>query len=301
MMRRLAPLLAVGSLAAASALLGEARSASVACAASATPVYRFSGIRFDEQPYGAYVHIDILGRSCAPKGIGVWNVSFTTTNNIKPSNTGTTTIQVVVAKLGRPAFDSTGRFSLTTLPGPRVRVTLHALGEHTATAAVTVKQASCKCPTLPKGKRLNRSPSKAILDYIRNQEQFRSKPYDDLGPGKGACTVGYGHVLHNSPCTGSEKSVTKSEAEKQFEGDVGAAQADLAKYAHVDLDQNQYDAMLDFAFNAGIKGRNALLNALNSCDDAALFAQMRIYVTSKGQTLPSLAARREYEIALYQK
>jgi GH24 family phage-related lysozyme (muramidase) len=71
----------------------------------------------------------------------------------------------------------------------------------------------------------------------------------------------------------------------------------------VDLNQNQYDAMLDFAFNAGItsKGRRPFLAALNSCDFPALFAYMRKIVTSKGKRLQELVGRREYEIALFQK
>ena len=272
-------------------------------------VYSFSGIHFNLQPHENYVHVDIYGHTCARGGLGIWNVSVTVTNNINPRGTGTFDYTVAVKRVGEkavvPGRTVEGVISLTPLPGLRLRVELHggkAVGDNSQTVAATVKKGTCACPSLPKGQKLSRSPSKAILDFIRKREGgFRARPYDDLGPGKGACTVGYGHVLHNSPCTGAEQSITKTEAETIFQSDIADKQADMAKLIKVDLNQNQYDAILDFAFNAGIKGRKTLLDALNSCDFPALFAQMRIYVTSKGKTLQELVDRREYEISLFQK
>jgi GH24 family phage-related lysozyme (muramidase) len=247
-------------------------------------------------------------------------VSLTITNNIDPRNTGTLYIRVLVSQ---PGVRSTGTLtgysgppnpdihigevvplSLTLLPGRRIRVERSlASVTDSATVLATTRKGTCSCRTLAKGQRLTRSASKAITDFIRNRERFRSHPYNDLGDTKGSCTVGYGHVLHHSPCTGTEQTVTKTQAEALFQADVSKAEASLAANVRVDLTQNQYDALLDLAFNAGIGGkkRAALRSAINSCNSAVLFSEMRKLVYSKGKKLQELVNRREYEIALFQK
>jgi GH24 family phage-related lysozyme (muramidase) len=283
-------------------------------------IYSFSGVRFNWQPQGDYIHDDISGRTCAAGGLGAWNVSLTITNNINPRNTGTLYIRVLVTRPGIPATGTLTGYSgppnpgihigqampltLTLLPGRRVRVERSLAGvTRSATVRASARKGTCACPTLAKGQRLTRSAGKAIVDFIRARERFRSRPYNDLGDTKGACTVGYGHVLHYSPCTGTEPAITKAEGEALFETDVSRAEAALAANVRVDLNQNQYDALLDLAFNAGIRGqkRAALRTAINSCNSAGLFAEMRKLVYSQGEKLQELVNRREYEIALFQK
>ena len=76
-------------------------------------------------------------------------------------------------------------------------------------------------------------------------------PYNDMGSGQN-CTIGYGEYLHAGPCTGGETdSITISEAEARFRVKLQAYATPVRQGTHRGLTQAQFDALVDFSYNAG--------------------------------------------------
>jgi len=102
-------------------------------------------------------------------------------------------------------------------------------------------------PYVPKA-----SPTKtsdAGVTFITDYEGgFSPTPYDD---GYGNMTIGYGHVIR----PGENFSViTEAEGRALFAADLAGYEHAVTSYAHsigVVWDQNQYDALVSLAYNAG--------------------------------------------------
>lgn len=94
------------------------------------------------------------------------------------------------------------------------------------------------------------------INALEKMEGFSEKPYNDAA---GHCTVGYGHKIHNGPCKGDEKSVTKNEAkdllkkdvkkiEDQLLGDKGLIPPEIQDQ----LTQEQCDSIVILVYNIGV-------------------------------------------------
>jgi hypothetical protein len=57
---------------------------------------------------------------------------------------------------------------------------------------------------------------------LQNREKKMERYYDDMGPGKGNCTVGYGHLVHRNPCTPEElvRKVVEKDIMDGFDADI---------------------------------------------------------------------------------
>jgi len=98
-------------------------------------------------------------------------------------------------------------------------------------------------------------------DFVKRQEGgFRPRLYDlDGAPGLN-CTIGYGHLVHRGPCTGTDPAeapfsggITQSEAEALLDRDVAVAEGDVKNIldANVLLTQPMFDAFVSLLFNLG--------------------------------------------------
>lgn len=133
------------------------------------------------------------------------------------------------------------------------------------------------------------------LDFIAQWEGFRSKAYWDSTGGK--WTVGYGHtrqVTRDTTCT-------KARAREWMRADCAAA----ARYLNsldAGMTQGQWDALVSFAYNAGLGNlkRSTLLRLVrHSAPVEAVAAEFRKWVRSGGVVLEGLVLRREAEAMLY--
>ena len=98
-------------------------------------------------------------------------------------------------------------------------------------------------------------------EFIKGEEtindQFETYLYDDLGPGKGNCTIGYGYQVHAGPCDGRNEEmpfmngINEERAEELFNERVSGVQKTIHLYVGVPLTQNQYDALVSFTYNVG--------------------------------------------------
>jgi GH24 family phage-related lysozyme (muramidase) len=149
------------------------------------------------------------------------------------------------------------------------------------------------------------------LQFIKQWEGgFHSKPYNALSGNVGSCTIGYGHLLHKGLCTPKElkTSITEAQGLQILSNDVQIAVDGVNKYVTVQLSQNQFDAMVSFAFNIGVGcnscnsgfATSTVLKTLNEQKYGNVPAELNKYVTDKtGKKVQGLVNRRKYEGDLF--
>lgn len=138
------------------------------------------------------------------------------------------------------------------------------------------------------------SASQSLLDMIKKYEGFRESPY--ICPG-GQLTIGYGKAIK----PGEYTSITKSEAEILLRKTVAAFERSIKNLVQVPLNQNQYDALVSFAYNvgAGAFKKSDLLKKLNASDYKGAADELPKWNKSKGKVLKGLVRRREEERKLF--
>lgn len=150
------------------------------------------------------------------------------------------------------------------------------------------------------------------LDKIKAWEAFIPFAYDDFDPParrrkikmgdkvNGTLTIGYGH-------TGADvkpgMTVTEDRAEELLRRDVARFESAVDRLVKVDLNQNQFDALVSFCFNVGEGnfGSSTLLKKLNAGDYDAVPEELMKWTKSKGKKLQGLVNRRAAEAGLWAK
>lgn len=133
---------------------------------------------------------------------------------------------------------------------------------------------------------------------IKASEGYRSDVYKD--DGKGILTVGYGHTGADVDALGVGATITSQQGIDFFNSDLYKFEKDLERILPsnvlADLDQNQYDALIDFLWNTGATNSD-LFNTYVDNEDwqgAADFLRNH-YTTAGGHTLAGLITRRNEE------
>lgn len=102
------------------------------------------------------------------------------------------------------------------------------------------------------------SMSAAAKARMRKREQDVYNYYDDGGkPGVGNCTWGAGILAHLGPCTKDEigKEVSQAAIEAEFARRVAVAERGVRRNVRKQaLNQDQFDALVSLAYNAGVSG-----------------------------------------------
>lgn len=149
--------------------------------------------------------------------------------------------------------------------------------------------------------------SEAGIDLIKGFEGFRAKPYPDIA---GFMTVGFGHLIqHGEMCD----SITEEKATELLGEDLLQAEGIVNTHVTVDLNQNQFDALVSFVFNvgAGREGvkdgfvtlrsgnQSTMLKRLNMGDFEATAAQFLNWDHADGVESEGLLDRRKKEMNLF--
>jgi lysozyme len=134
------------------------------------------------------------------------------------------------------------------------------------------------------------------LQLIKDSEGFVGHVYLNA---VGKPTVGYGHLIK----AGEDFSdgLTEEQATELLQNDVKWAENAVAAAVTVSLNQNQFDALVDFTFNlgAGALQGSTLLKLVNQgkMDEAA--DEFPKWVHANGKVLPGLVTRRGAERDLW--
>lgn len=141
------------------------------------------------------------------------------------------------------------------------------------------------------------NPSLRCLELVKRFEGFRAKPY--LCPA-GVPTVGYGHTEGVSL---SDPAISREMAEALLVKDLVAFAAGVARMLSAPVSQNQFDALVSFAYNVGLGNlqRSTLLRRVNAGDVAGAAREFAKWTKAKGIELPGLMKRRAAERALFEE
>lgn len=137
--------------------------------------------------------------------------------------------------------------------------------------------------------------SDAGMAMTEGFEGLRLQAYQDCA---GIWTIGYGHT---GPDVVEGRTITQVEADGLLRMDLAAAVACVNRAVTVRLTQNQFDALVDFCFNAG-RGAflgSTLLQLVNRGDVAGAVAQFGRWVHAGGEVVAGLVRRRAAEAAMF--
>lgn len=134
--------------------------------------------------------------------------------------------------------------------------------------------------------------------------------YDDFDPKhriiepgmtvRGTLTAGVGHT---GPDVKPGLRITTAQSRAWLRADIDRFEAAVERLVKVPLSDNQFAALVSFAFNVGETNfaKSTLLRKLNRGDYEAVPAEMMKWVHSKGKRLQGLVNRRAQEGALWGK
>lgn len=137
--------------------------------------------------------------------------------------------------------------------------------------------------------------SEAGIGLTKRFEGLRLEAYQDSG---GVWTIGYGHTGSD---VGPGRCVTALEAEALLRADLRDAIDCVNGAVQVPLEQNQFDALVDFCFNAGRGSfrRSSLLAKVNAKDLEGAAGQFGLWVNVNGRPVTGLVRRRTAEAAMF--
>jgi lysozyme len=110
-------------------------------------------------------------------------------------------------------------------------------------------------------------------------------------------TIGYGHTNKVKP----GDAITEGEADILLALDVQEAERAVSSYVDVDINQNQFDALVSFVYNLGAGNfkSSTLLKKLNQGDYLGAANEFQRWNKAGGKVLRGLVRRREAEANLF--
>jgi len=141
--------------------------------------------------------------------------------------------------------------------------------------------------------------SAAGLATVKEFEGLRLKAYKCPAA---VWTIGYGHTsAAGAPMVTSDLEITREAAEEILKKDMVQYEDGVRKYVKVDLSQGQFDALVDFAYNAGVGAlaKSTLLKRVNAEKFDEVPAEFMKWTKGGGKELPGLVRRRRAEVKLW--
>jgi len=143
----------------------------------------------------------------------------------------------------------------------------------------------------------------AGIEMIKMFEGFRSAPYKCPA---GIPTIGYGATFYpnGKKVTMADKAITEAEGTVLLQSMLVSFEKYVDSYCRDDINQNQFDALVSFAYNLGpanLKSSTLLKKVNANPQDETITAEFMKWVKAGGKTLRGLVRRREAESLLYFK
>lgn len=122
------------------------------------------------------------------------------------------------------------------------------------------------------------------------------KPYIDP---VGVPTIGWGHTNHHEPKFTSATVWSQQQCDDVLAGDMATFETQVSRLAKVALSQNEFDALVSWAFNTGGPASATLWRKLNAGDRASIPAELAKWNLGGGKVLNGLVRRRKAEGQLF--
>lgn len=149
-----------------------------------------------------------------------------------------------------------------------------------------------------------RTVNAETISHVKRWEGCKLKAYPDPGSRDGnPWTIGYGHTSDSFLYVTKGLTITQAQADAALEHDLNETAAAIAGLVKVPLNDNQFGALVSFAFNVGVgafKG-STLLKKLNAGDYASVPAQLARWNKNDGKVMDGLTNRRAAEAGLWAK
>lgn len=129
-------------------------------------------------------------------------------------------------------------------------------------------------------------------------QQFEGLKLSSYQDQVGVWTIGYGHT--GSTVHGGQ-TISQTQADQLLRSDVAGAVTCVNNAVTAKINQNQFDALVDFVFNLGCHAllTSTLLRYVNSGQFAAAATQFQLWDHAGGVIVPGLLQRRQAEATLF--
>jgi len=137
------------------------------------------------------------------------------------------------------------------------------------------------------------------LALVKEFEGLRLKAYKCPAA---VWTIGYGHTsAAGAPIVSADMLISKENAEEILQRDMVQYEDGVRKLVTVGLTQGQFDALVDFAYNAGVGAlqKSTLLKKVNAEKFDEVPAEFMKWTKGGGKELPGLVRRRRAEVKLW--
>jgi lysozyme len=143
--------------------------------------------------------------------------------------------------------------------------------------------------------------SKKGLDLIKKFEGLKLKPYLCSA---GVPTIGYGNTLYENGKKVSLKDtiITEQRATELLSNSLKNLEQHVDSFCRDDINQNQFDALVSFAFNLGpynLKSSTLLKKVNKNPNDPTIRNEFMRWTKAGGKVLKGLVERRKCEADLY--
>ena len=129
-------------------------------------------------------------------------------------------------------------------------------------------------------------------------EKFEGLELNSYQDQVGVWTIGYGHT---GPTIAQGQTITQDQAALLLQSDVARAVHFVNNAVTAAINQNHFDALVDFAFNLGTGAllSSTLLRDLNAGDFASAASQFPLWDHAGGVAVAGLLVRRQAEQTLF--
>lgn len=136
------------------------------------------------------------------------------------------------------------------------------------------------------------------IAVLKHFESCSLSAYPDPATGGAPWTIGWGHT---GPEVVPGLVWTQSKADAQLLVDLSARELTVSCAVTGDVDQGQFDALVDFVYNLGAGNfeGSTLLKLVNAGDMAGAAAQFSRWNRAAGNPMRGLTRRRAAEAALF--
>ena len=148
---------------------------------------------------------------------------------------------------------------------------------------------------------MNKKTSDSGKAFIKSFEGKRLAAYDD---GVGVWTIGYGTIKYPNGVKVKKGDVcTDAKVDQYFSNDLVKFENSVNSLVKVPLTQNQFDALVSFAYNLGATNlsNSTLLRKLNSKDYKGAAVEFPKWNKAGGKVMAGLTRRRLAEQELFNK